>query len=688
MPNNIAIWVPKDVKDGYENLADFISFAKDELTIYDDQEDEHGKGWYAGKWKTHHDRPIAMVFGFSSNAYKIESLFENPFMDFSKAFIRQDQTIQEATNVGDWLKVFRIIHEALRELNRESPPSIMDLNVDVQIRVEHLLKLSNCADKKKYHYGGKLETLYCWLVKKQILPNLPIRKNPFSRGIDKIEQLDEESIKWSEERCPTMHQMLSLADCFARAKSLKDKFYTSILVLLSFAPGRGSEINSLTIHSLQQDDDGKYYVMWYSGKGYGDTKKWVPTVMIDAVKEAFKRLIEIGKPAREAAKFAFDNPNKFMRHKGCVTPKEFDENLPLNCTQFLNAMSIKDTELNGRVINWGNLPQKWIKELITKGDITYSVLAKLINASYKNKDWPKNSKTGRPVWENLCLIREYEFNEKVGVKAFSWVSVSVNQINDQLGRRLENQQTLWERFGIKDEDDSEINLTSHQLRVWLNTHAMNGGMSDYQLAMWSGRADVRQNRAYDGRTKGEKDRLKNQIMLMDHIVPPSPLALFSARLPVPLPSLGVAREGVADFTGLGFCVHNFAQTPCTKSGECITCKDHLCMKGLPDTLENLEQMALLIAEQLEAAKTAATDITFGADRWVTHLGWKLAHIRTIISNMKNPDMPNGAVIRIPVAHDPSPTRRSLNAKGKITELNSSASNNPQIEVQIKILGEF
>jgi hypothetical protein len=609
-------------------------------------------------------------------------------MDFSKAFIRQDQTIQEATNVGDWLYVFRILHKVLKELNRENPPSIMDLNVDVQIRIEQLLKLSNNADNKKYHYGGKLETLYCWLVKKEILPNLPIRKNPFSRGKDKIEQLDEESIKWSEERCPTMHQMLSLADCFARAKSIKDKFYTSILVLLSFAPGRGSEINSLTIHSLQQEDDGKYYVMWYSGKGYGDTKKWVPTVMVDSVKEAFKRLIEIGKPAREAAKFAFDNPNKFMHHKSCITPKEFDENLTLNCAQFLNAMSIKDTASNGRALNWGNLPQKWIKELIAKGDITYSVLGKFVNASYKNKDWPKNVKTGRPVWENLCLIREHEFSDEVGVKAFSWVSISVNQINDQLGKRLENQKTLWERFGIKDEDDSEISLTSHQLRVWLNTHAMNGGMSDYQLAMWSGRADVRQNKAYDGRTKGEKDRLKNQIMEMDHKSSPSPLALFSARLPVPLPSLGVRREGVADFTGLGFCVHNFAQTPCTKSGECISCKEHICIKGLPETLENLEEMSKLLAEQLETAKTAAIDLTFGADRWVTHLGWKLAHILTIIENMKNPDVPNGAIIRIPVAHDPSPTRRSLKAKGKVTELNNSASNNNHIEMQMKILVDF
>ncbi|MDP3777681.1 hypothetical protein [Methylotenera sp.] len=688
MTNNVSVWAPKLVKDGNQNLTDFIAYAKEKLTIYSDQEDEHGKGWHAGKWKTTHDRSVAMVFGYSLNAYKIERLFEHPFMDFVKAFVRQEQTISETKSIGDWLYIFRILHDVLLDMSSKNQPSIMNINVDIQIRVEESLKLSNNALKKKYHYGGKLEELYKWLVKSEILPTLPIRKNPFPRGVDKIEQLDEDSIKWSEGRCPSMHQMLSLADCFAKAESTKDRFYTSVLVLLCFAPSRGSEINSLTINSLQQEEDGKFYVMWYSGKGYGDIKKWIPTVMVDIVKEAFKRLIKIGALAREAAKYAFDNPDKFMRHKGCVTEDGLDESNPLTCTEFLNAMSMKDIGSKGRVLNWGDLHQKWIKKLIAQGNITYLALAKLVNQKYQNKDWPKNLKTGRPVWENLCLIREYEFSDEGCVKIFSWVSVSVNQINDQLGNRIGHDSTIWQRFGIKDEDGSEISLTSHQLRVWLNTHAMNGGMSDYQLAMWSGRADIRQNRAYDGRTKGEKDRLKNQIMEMDHKSKPSLLALFSARLPVALPILGVQREGVADFTGLGFCVHNFAQTPCTKSGECITCKEHVCIKGLPETLENLEQMELLIAEQLEKAKLAATDLTFGADRWVTHLGWKLVHIRAIIEKMKNPDVTNGALIRIPVTHDPSPTRRALNAKGQITELNNTENSNNQIKIQLKLLGGF
>ena len=38
-----------------------------------------------------------------------------------------------------------------------------------------------------------------------------------------------------------MHQMLALADSFAKAETQEDKYWSSIVALLMFAPGRGSE---------------------------------------------------------------------------------------------------------------------------------------------------------------------------------------------------------------------------------------------------------------------------------------------------------------------------------------------------------------------------------------------------------------------------------------------------------------
>lgn len=689
MNNKILIWEPKHVRDVRRNLDEFINFAKNELTLYSDQTDEYGKGWDAGKWKTTHSKKsIAMVFGFSTNAYKIEELFKNPFMNFTKAFIRQEQTISEATNVSDWIVVFKLIYRALESANPNNPPSILDLNANVQTLISNSLHHLDVTAGKKYHYGGKLEKLYKWLFDKKIVTTLPDWKNPHRKQRDKVEQLDEESVKWREERCPSMHQMLSLADCFARAESVKDRYFTSVLVLLCFAPGRGHEINSLTIHSLQRDDDGKYFVSWHAGKGFGDTKKWVPTIMVDIVKEAFNRLLQIGEPARKAAKFAFDNPGKYMLDDETLKGKDFSQDKPLSPIEFAKALSISPMNSRGKDFTWETFPQLWIKKLVASGVPTYSTLSSYILERYKNKDWPTNPLTSRPVWENLCLIRENELHDQFPPKKFSWQNTGVNQINDQLGKRTQDIKTLWERFGIKDENGEEIELASHQLRVWLNTHAMNAGMDDYLLALWSGRADSRQNKAYDARTKDEKDRVRNMLMTFDNKKEPTPLELYSVNIPVSLKGLGVNRDGVADFTGLGFCVHNFAKTPCTKAGECVTCKEHVCVKGLPDTLENLEQMELLISEQLGRAKEAADDLTFGADRWVTHLGWKLAHIRALIFKFKDPSIDTGALIRIPVEHDPSPTRRALMSKGHQTDFEDNSNKTAEIKNKVKSLGLF
>jgi hypothetical protein len=146
---------------------------------------------------------------------------------------------------------------------------------------------------------------------------------------------------------------------------------------------------------------------------------------------------------------------------------------------------------------------------------------------------------------------------------------------------------------------------------------------------------------------------------------------------------------VADFTGIGFCTHNFAQTPCTKAGECVTCKEHVCLTGIPETLTELQHLEKKIAAEFDLSVQATEDGTFGADRWVTHLGWKLAHIRTLIKHKTDKSLPEGTIIWIPVEHDPSPTRRALGEKGMITELEEDQFKKKQLTPNVnmkKLLG--
>ncbi len=683
--NVIKLWQAKHSKDTERNLAEFIEFAKSELTLYEDQ------GWDAPSWKP--NKGQTLVFGFrqtEGNNYSPIDKFKSPYLEFVKAFMRQQMAIKEVTSAHLWISVFRNLYKALVVENEHKEPCILDIKGSTLKGTVALIKQSESNLTRQYQMGGKLAKLVKWLLDEHIVLTLPAFKNPFPKQVHKAEQLGAEADKYREERCPTMHEMLCLAECFAKAEAVQDKYYTSAFVLLCFAPGRINELGGLTINSLQQGDDGGWYIVWLGSKGFSDHRKPVPELMLGVVKEAFNRLIEISKPARICAKWAHEHPSDFYEHEGCISSPNMKRNQPLSDVELAHAMSVVGLlDRTGNKLQSDAARPNWLTALLSEGGVTYWRLNKLVHEKYKNENWPHNPNSRRPVWENLLLYRDFELKPKASEKQFSWVMPSINSFNEQLSKKPKKVSTLWERFNLTQEDGSPIVLTTHQLRVWLNTHAKVGGVDDWKIAQWSGRADYRQNAAYDLRTVEQKNKLVTELMVANYDDVPSAITLRKHNLPVPLKSVGIEREGVADFTGIGFCTHNFAQTPCTKSGECITCKEHVCLTGMPETLEELEYLEKLISEQFDSAVQAEGSRVFGADRWVTHLGWKLGHIRTLIAVMKDENLPAGTFIKIPVEHDPSPTRRTLEDKEMVTDLDEQSSSpaKPKLSANLnKLLG--
>ena len=109
-----------------------------------------------------------------------------------------------------------------------------------------------------------------------------------------------------------------------------------------------------------------------------------------------------------------------------------------------------------------------------------------------------------------------------------------------------------------------------------------------------------------------------------------------------------------------FCVHNYAESPCVKNGDCATCSEHVCLKGVPNTLDELKNLEKLHEEQLAHAQASAEENIFGADRWVTSLGFKLSKLKTIIAMLEDPNAADGTQVRVPDELDVSPVKRSLN----------------------------
>lgn len=666
--SNVIHFEPKDELTAKENLESFIVHCRDKLTLYDDQ-----GGWQSNNWKHEQKgRSIAMTFSKYrevSNPANFDPL-EEPFLSFAKSYIRYNQSIKAVSSVTNKMVALRIIHDALFEVHDDTDILKFDGLVLNKVNELTVLRISN--DDRRNKVGYQIQILLDFIRDKKFVPTLQAWINPWPTVGAKAERTDKESIEWQNKRCPSMHQMLALADSFAKAKTREDKYWSSVLALLMFAPGRGSELSELTIDCIHRGENGALGVRWYANKGFGYTVKWVPKDLEETVLEAHRRLMKIGQPARKAAKFAYDNPNTFLRHKNCCTSKNLSENEKLNAYEFACAMNFSeattdrllddyiDLHSDAAWIAIGENTTKWIKKLRTNGSPTYRDLAKSTLEEYKHARWPNLNSIDRPIWESLVIIRDREFHNKLPVRSFSWRLPTVNELNAQLAIRdkLKNPpKTLFQRMGYKDEDGSEIRLTSHQIRVWLSTNAERGGMDAWQLARWAGRARINDNRHYDLRTSGEREQQARSIMEFNER--PTALQAIKLNLPVSYTDLGLNRIGVADVTEYGMCTHDYAMSPCTKGGECMMCKEHVCIKGMPKTLESIIRLEDQVESQFKKAERDEISGHFGANRWVTHLSWKLAHIRTQRLLLESEDTAEGAILWIPPDHDPSPIKRAL-----------------------------
>lgn len=724
--SNVLVFSPKHELDFHRNYADFIIFTKNDLTLFAEHVFEGltgtQKGWDCDKWSwgAARGKKLTIVFGNSKN-HSEYTPFKQPFADFAKAYVRYQQSLNHKDSTV-WASSLVWLYNAIEEnaiQNDRAVVDIMCLNNTAINRAEELIKNSGLSAGGKRNIGLSLEKVLNFIKDKRFKLDLQEWSNPFPRQSDSSIKLDEGSRKEEEDKCPSDYQMLQVADAFHKAETLRQKYFTSLCVILMCQPSRNIELNGLTMNSLQKSDKGCWYLMWNPAKGGDPVKKWVPKLLEDVVKQAFDRLIDISAPARAAAKFAHENPDVFLVHDQCITPTDFSQEKPLTYNQFAKAMGLKTgKDTGGYDYSWGHYGSiKWLNSLISglndvlnwredllRGETllssnevvsrmtkkptginirfpSYNDLRSVIDNKYKTKDFPNYGDV--KIWDCITLMRDNEFHKDFAVKPFSWVPVGHGMLNDAIGSERGNgknkMQSIFDELGITDEDGTSLRLTSHQFRHWLNTKLKLAGEEDWLIAKWSGRANIEQNKDYDGRTQEQKSRLTKRIGCVGNATgvmtvaqatqmlstytsesPPPPAVLFDLGLPISLKALGVDKDGVAQFTGLGFCVHNYAESPCVKNGDCSVCSEHVCLKGMPNSIEELKTLEQLYGEQLAHAKASAEDSVFGADRWLTSLGFRLSKLKTIIAILEDPKRPDGTQVRIPDELDPSPVKRSLN----------------------------
>ena len=654
--DNVVQFVPCADRDAKANLTEFIRVAREDLTAFKD-----GGAWADDRWKQGKTVAVFATKSAPQTGYSFTPMAE-PFLQFAKAYVRYKYSHQPVRSVSNLTAALQCLEVALIHVHGRADVSLVNQAVmDVSaVRCKEFFKSPDIW----YRTGRFLQSLFKFCSDMRLTAQLPAWKSPYRKPKILTEDLGEKGAKHRSEKLPSNELMLALADLFANAENKETRFFSSIMVLLMVAPGRISEVLALPVDCIGWEEDGKgdqhMYLRWWAAKGKGATKKWIVPAMHSVVEEAVSRLFDIGAPARVAAKFAHDNPGKFLRHEACAPTALIADVDPLSSKEFARAMDLDfvnaGSDATGR-LNWSSAYRntKWVSKLIDDGNMTYEGLADYTRGEYAGDAWPFVDSTETvKVWDALCLHRHNEMHKKFRVRQFSWRLPTSNEVNERMGST--KGLSLFDQNGMTNPDGSSIKITSHQLRHWLSTMSVRAGMDDYTLAQWAGRASVNDNRHYDHRTPEEQLQTARSLALGEK---PDVLVRFKTKMPVTYSELGVDRLGIAKATLYGMCTHDYAMTPCQKQRECMTCKEHVCIKGDHITLDRIRLLEQQTENLLCQAQQAHEDGLFGADRWVDNHKWKLAHTRSIRLTLESDDVPDGSLVRIPEGHDPSAVKRAL-----------------------------
>lgn len=638
---DIRFFTPKSQRDGQKNLDDFIVMCRDRLTVFG-----AGLDWHSNSWPKIGN---FTVMGARSRGGMNDQLLNADIIPFAKAYVRYQQG-HNPTKLKNEFKAIRCIEKALLAVKGKADIILVD-----QLVMDVAGEVARKYGATGYQAGTSLVRLVEFLNESRIVPDQIIWRNPISKPKE-MSRTDVDGKRKRTEKLPKEHWLEAMAEMFANdLVGPRDCFTTSVFALLMCAPSRITEVQDLPVNCLHLETDYKGVerlgLRFYAGKGYGSDIKWIPTIFKDIATEAVRRLTELSTPGRELAKWYEDHPERFYRHENC--PNIADDH-PLTADQACMALGI-----GLRRCDLDQYFAKYKPYRVLKSSGKSLTLAFLNDYCHSQLpvEWPwKNRERGIRYSDALCCFRAHELRSDFRPSPIKIWTPGKSMFTTELSRIDGHERSIWTRNGYKNLDGSEISMTSHQVRHFLNTVAQRGALGQLDIAKWSGRANIHQNAVYNHMCDDEYVELARNAGVG------GVLEKIQANMPVTFADLDAVGEGIAHVTEYGFCVHDYTMLPCQRHRDCLNCTEQVCVKGDATKLDRLRQQRSLTQVQLDKAKAADTSGTYGADRWSQHQIKTLERLDQLIQILESPDLPDGTAVRLSNDQEYSLLKRELAAR--------------------------
>lgn len=303
---------------------------------------------------------------------------------------------------------------------------------------------------------------------------------------------------------------------------------------------------------------------------------------------------------------------------------------------------------------------KWIPEIMVP--TAKLAIKRLLKLSEKPRERSKvlehkmKDKSARKIWFDkekdvrfsnaLCalFVNQLSMKLQTGSELFKISNVFFSK---ELGSsKISKHKNIFERHGYYDEHNKALFLRTHQARHLLNTIAQRGGLGELDIAKWSGRVSVTQNRVYNHITEAEMiEKVKALGINQNNIIPCDSDMNENFEISTLQDLKNKIEHGAVHITEYGYCVHDYILAPCSKYFDCINCSEQVCVKGEKQKLERLKSLLDTTECLVIKAKEAISEDELGADKWYQHQTKTLERVKGIIGLMENPELPDGSLIR-------------------------------------------
>jgi len=658
----VVLFTPRVELDAAENLRGFIEMARDHLTVFGSDLPFDENVWDVTAviaLKGHGNKRVRIKFSTLTTAGdKTPSMMAEPFLSFAKAYLRYMQSVRPTKAIHGRLVALRALEAALIESCGSTNPVRIDsgvLNRAAQLIINQL------SDGAAYRAGQQLEILARWMAENR-LTKIPVRwRNPIKRPTSAV-RVGKEADERRAKKMPSQAALDALPKVFLLATEPVDVIVAGVAAIMLAAPERISEVLMLPeaceVREPRTGKEDAYGLRWWPAKGANPGVKWVVPSMASVVQEALRKIRRVTEEARCIAKWYEDHPGRLylapdvehLRAQQWLSLADvaeilgFADHSSVNtwCRTAKIAMSRQD---NGKQV------------LVRFADIEKAVLSML------PRGFPiLDDATGLKYSEALFVVRRNELGTQRGTYRCMLEAVTIGQINTGFGSRARHGfDSIFARFGFTEPDGSPIKLTSHQFRHYLNTLAQLGGMSQLDIAKWSGRKDVRQNEVYDHVTPGVMlQRLRDAVGDDNQMF--GPLAELPKRVMIRRDEFAQLVIPSAHTTDIGYCVHDYTSSPCQLHMDCIHCQDLVCVKGDEEKTALLRKRLQEARELLGRAEDARADGYYGSDRWVEHHRASVDRLSQLVQILDDPSVPNGAVVQLSSPTAPSRIAQELTAR--------------------------